>query len=86
MIPIWQEYEDPLPNSPIDQQIEQKIMTSSALFVLLSDTIEMLPFTREWIVWESGKADQKDIWVFEPYESLQRINVVISRFHHYVRY
>src|SRR6185437_10385608 len=45
-----------------------------------------LPFTRDWIVWESGKADQKDIWIFEPYEALQRISVVIPRFDHYVRY
>lgn len=84
--PVWQEYEEGSPRFFVDQQIEQNIKSSSALFVLLSETVETLPFTRDWILWECGKADQKDIWVFEPYNSFRRINVVIPRFHHYVRY
>lgn len=86
VIPIWQEYEQHVPTAVVDQHIEQGIKSSSALFVLLSETVEKLPFTRDWILWECGKADQKDIWVFEPNASHQQISVVIPRFHHYVRY
>ncbi len=40
--------------------------------------------SRDWIVWECGAAKNKDIWVFEPLESLGNIRVTIPRFNHYV--
>ena len=85
VLPIWQEYEE-RPSRPVDEEIERKIQASSALFVLLSEKVEGLPHTRDWILWECGKATDKDIWVFEPYESLGRVTVAIPRFKHYVRY
>lgn len=85
VIPHWQEYEDS-PTGPMDVEIERKIQESSAVFILLSENVEKLPYTRDWVVWESGKATNKDVWVFEPYESLGMISVVLPRFNHYVRY
>jgi hypothetical protein len=85
VLPIWMEYED-APTSSIDQAIERRIHGSNAVFILLSETVERIPFTRDWILWENGKITNKDIWVFESEDSLGRINVVLPRFHHYVRY
>src|ERR1044072_553187 len=85
VVPIWQEYEKPL-SVPVDVVIERKIQSSSAVFVLLSENVEKLPYTRDWILWECGKVTDKEIWVFEPNESLGKISLVIPRFNHYVRY
>jgi hypothetical protein len=48
------EYED-APTSSIDQAIERRIHGSNAVFILLSETVERIPFTRDWILWENGK-------------------------------
>jgi hypothetical protein len=85
VVSVWQEYEEPL-SGPVDVVIERKIQSSSAVFVLLSENVEKLPFTRDWILWECGRATDKEIWVFEPYESLGKIGVVIPKFNHYVQY
>jgi len=70
----------------VDQEIERRIAGSAALFVLLSENIESLHYTRDWILWECGKSMNKEIWVLEPDESLDKIKVVVPRFNHYVRY
>jgi hypothetical protein len=85
VLPKWQEYEEQ-PTRPVDEEIELKIQASSAVFVLLGENVERLPFTRDWVLWECGKATDKDVWVFEPYESIGKIAVTIPRFKHYVRY
>lgn len=66
------------------EKIQQDIQTSNAVFVLLSETVENLKHTRDWVTWECGTAKNKDIWVFEPFESLHKIGVVVPRFNHYV--
>jgi hypothetical protein len=85
VFPIWMEYEG-APTSSIDEEIERKIQASSAVFFILSETVERIPFTRDWVLWENGKVPNKDIWLFEPEESLGNITVVVPRFRHYVRY
>lgn len=65
-------------------EIEWDIQSSSALFVLLGPQMNELHHTRDWCVWESGKG--KEIWVFEPYEYLTHIDVVIPHLDHYVPY
>lgn len=83
---IYQEYERAPITSAIVETIERNIETSSALFVLLSETVEALDYTKEWMLYECGVAKGKPIWVFEPYESFGRITVTIPRFDHYVRF
>jgi hypothetical protein len=85
VLPIWMEYER-TPISSIDEGIERKIQSSNAVFFLLSETVEGIPFTRDWVLWENGKVTNKDIWVFEPEYSLGQISVLLPRFQHYVRY
>lgn len=38
------------------------------------------------MLWENGKVTNKDIWLFEPEESLGRVTVLLPRFRHFVRY
>lgn len=83
---IYYEYEDTLPTGPTAGEIAQTIELSAAVFVLLSETVQSLPHTRDWILWECGIAKNKPIWVFEPDKSFGRINVVIPSFAHYVRF
>lgn len=79
------EYEG-APTKTIDEEIERKIQASNAVFSLLSETVEKILFTRDWMLWENGKVTDKDIWLFEPEESLGRVTVLLPRFRHFVRY
>ncbi|HYX72384.1 MAG TPA: hypothetical protein VE732_06410 [Nitrososphaera sp.] len=83
---IYQEYEDAPPTGVTAEIIERNIEASSALFVLLSETVQGLQHTRDWIVYECGLAKNKPIWIFEPHESFGRITVAIPRFNQYVRF
>jgi len=85
---IYREFESPVPVGKIADIIGQDIEFSSAVFILLSEAVEGISFTRDWILYECGAAGvkQKPVWVFEPYESFGRIKVTIPRFEHYVRF
>lgn len=82
--PHLEEFEKEVPTGVNAKKIAADIHFSNALFVLLSESVEHLPHTRDWINWECGTAANKEIWVFEPAESLGKIRVVIPRFNHYV--
>ncbi len=79
-----EELEKEPPTGVTAKKIEQDIQMSNAVFVLLSENVENLEHTRDWVNWECGTAKNKDIWVFEPFESLGKIRVVVPRFNHYV--
>jgi len=83
---ILQEFESPLPKGPSAQEIQQNIQRSKALFVLLSENVEKLKHTRDWVNWECAVANNKEIWVFEPSESFGAITVVTPSATHYARY
>lgn len=85
---IYREYENAPATGVSAELIRQDIELSSAVFVLLSETVQSLPFTRDWILFECGiaVAKQKPIWVFEPYGSFGRITMTIPSFAHYVRF
>jgi hypothetical protein len=84
--PILQEFEKEPPERVTAGLTEQNIQKSNAVFVLLSENVENLKHTRDWINWECGTARNKQIWVFEPFESLYKIRVMIPRLNHYVRF
>jgi hypothetical protein len=94
--PVLKEYETVSPlgsesgqiNKNMAVQIEEDILMSSAVFVLLSETVQRLPNTAHWIVFESAlaKAKQKPVWLFEPFESHGRINITIPYINHFVRF
>ncbi len=85
---LWREYEDAPPTGVKAEDITRDIELSSAVFVLLSQTVETLPHTRDWILFECGiaAAKQKPVWVFEPYDSFGKITTAIPRFDHYIRF
>ncbi len=81
--PHLEELEKGLPKGKVADKIERDIQTSNAVFVLLSENVENLKQTRDWVAWECGVAKNKDIWVFEPFESLGKVGIVVPRFNHY---
>lgn len=73
------------------QAIQQDITFSSAVFVLLSQNVDSLDHTRDWIGYEVGYAKgaqggNKDVWVFEHVNDTGRLTKVIPNFDHYVVY
>jgi len=81
--PHLEEFEKELPSGVDAQKIQLDIQDSNAVFVLLSENVENIKHTRDWVNWECGTAINKDIWIFEPLNSLGQISVVIPRFNHY---
>jgi hypothetical protein len=67
------------------EAIEQDITISSAVFTLLSKTVDSLDHTRDWIGYEVGyakgaKGGNKDVWVFEHINDAGRLTKVIPNF------
>lgn len=83
---IFEEFEKILVGNITSSQITQDIENSNAIFVLLSHNVQNIPHTRDWVVWETGAAKNKDIWVFEPFEELGLISVITPYLKHYVRF
>ena len=69
-------------------EIENDIRESAALFILLGMNLNMVHHTRDWVIWESAIARpmRKDIWIFEPYMSLGKIDVVVPHVDHFIIY
>lgn len=82
--PHLEELEKEPPTGVTADKIDRDIQASNAVFVLLSENVENLKHTRDWVNWECGVAKNKEIWIFEPFEALGRISVVVPRFNHYV--
>lgn len=82
--PHLEELEKEPPTGVTAGKIERDIQMSNAVFVLLSENVQNVQHTRDWVSWESGIAKNKDIWLFEPFEALGKIRVVVPRFNHYV--
>ncbi len=79
------EFEGDPGNPRTTEEVENKIDGSSALFMLLGSHVQDIPHTRDWVVWESGRANGKDIWVFES-AGAEETNIVVPNFKHYVLY
>jgi len=80
---IFEEFEKILGKDVSAEQISRDIENSRALFVLLSKNVQDIPHTRDWVVWETGVAKNKDIWIFEPYRTFGKISVVTPFLRHY---
>jgi hypothetical protein len=62
------------------------IENARAIFVLLTENVENMRHTRDWIAWECGVGSGKQVWVFEPPEASSVVSVVIPRIDHYVAF
>lgn len=81
---VFEEFEKILCGEVTAAKINQDIENSNAVFAILSQNVQNIPHTRDWVVWESGVAKNKDIWIFEPYSQLGSISVIIPHLNHYV--
>ncbi len=84
---VFEEFEKFFTGEITATKIQGHIHESKAVFIILSEHVEMLSHTRDWVGWESGVASSgvpKDIWIFEPWRQLGRIGVAIPRLRHYV--
>ena len=81
---IFEEFEKILAGEITSCRVVQDIENSKALFVVLSQNVHDIPHTRDWVVWETGIAKNKDIWVFEPYSQFGSIAIVTPYLRHYV--
>lgn len=84
--PLFEEFEAEVPTGINAQKIQVDILASNALFVLLSEGVENSRHTRDWINWECGNAKNKDIWLFEPLESVGKISLIVPTVSHYFLY
>lgn len=81
---VFEEIEKLVSSSISAERIRCDIAASGALFLLLSRHVENIPHTRDWVLWESGVAHNKDIWVFEPLRDAGFVSVVTPYLRHYV--
>ena len=81
---IFEEFEKIFRDKVTSEQIAKDIENSKAVFVILSHNVQNIPHTRDWVVWETGVAKSRDIWVFEPYPQFGGISVVTPYLRHYV--
>jgi len=84
--PHLEEFEKDVPSGITAEKIRNDIQASNAVFILLSENVEKLKHTRDWVVWECGVAMNKEIWVLEPSFSLGMIDVIVPHFNHYALY
>lgn len=81
---IFEEFEKILRGGITSVHIANDIKDSKAVFVISSQNVQGVPHTRDWVVWETGVATNRDIWLFEPYSQFGRISIVIPYLRHYV--
>lgn len=84
VIAIYEELEKIITNKITSKKIMGDIENSKAIFVILSENVQDLPHTRDWVVWETGIAKNKDIWIFEPHSQFWKIKIVTPYLRHYV--
>ena len=82
--PVFEELEKITKGKITREEIGRDIDNSRAIFVILSQNVEKIPHTRDWVVCETGFAKNKDVWVFEPYSQLGRISVITPFLRNYV--
>lgn len=83
---VFEEIERILKGEVTTAQVRADINGSNAVFVILTENVERIPHTRDWVVSEAGVGSTKDIWVFEPYSQRGRVSVIIPFVRHYVMF
>jgi len=82
--PVFEEIEKIVKGQVTRDDIIQGIISSRAVFVLLSQNAEQVRHTRDWILFECGTSHNKDVWVFEPYSEYGKISIIVPSLRHYV--
>jgi len=66
------------------EKIKKDIQDSIAVFIILSRNVNNQTHTRDWVLWESGIACSKDVWVFEEASESGQVSVLMPSLRHYV--
>lgn len=82
--PVFEEIERIIKGEITTSDVQADIDKSNALFAILTENVERIQHTRDWVVWEAGISGKKAVWAFEPYSQYSRISVVIPNTRHYV--
>jgi hypothetical protein len=81
---VFEELEKMVSGEVSAAKIRADIEASNAVFVLITKQLHAIPHTRDWVLWESGVATNRDIWVFEPIAELGRVTVITPFLKNYV--
>lgn len=81
---VFEEFEKIISGAVSSSSIKAHIEGAKAVFLLLSPNVQGIPHTRDWVLWESGVAANKDIWVFERLSDRGRVSVITPFLRHYV--
>lgn len=81
---VFEEFERIMKGKITRDDVARDIENSRAVFVILSQNVEKLRHTRDWIAFETGAAKNKDVWVFEPYSQYGQISVIVPSVRNYV--
>jgi len=83
---VFEEFDAQFVGKVTAAKVARDIGNSNAVFVLLSQTAQGIPHTRDWITWEAGVSEgrNRDLWVFEPVATLGTVNLIIPALRHYV--
>lgn len=82
--PVFEEVEKIVKGTITRDDVGRDIENSRAVFVILSQNVEKITHTRDWVVCETGVAKNKDIWVFEPYSQSGEVSVITPFVRNYV--
>lgn len=83
---VFEEFERFIKGEVTREDIARDIIQSRAVFILLSENIEHIRHTRDWILYECGVSCNKDVWVFEPASEYGKISVITPSLRHYVAF
>lgn len=83
---VFEEFEKIVKGTVTKDDVGRDIENSRAVFVILSQNVERITHTRDWVVCETGVAKNKDVWVFEPYSQSGKISVITPFLRDYVVY
>ena len=75
---VYEEYEQLMLGKISNEKVTSDIKESIAIFVLLSENVNNLSTTRDWVAFESGfgAALKKDVLVFEPIGARDKFSFV----------
>ncbi len=83
---LWETYEALLVEPAAKEKIQKEILDSDAIFIVLSTDERFNASAKVWFPWATNLAKEKDIWVFEHCEDLERVSVLIPKPGNYVAY
>jgi hypothetical protein len=83
---IFEELEGIISGPATAERIQANIESSNAVFVVVTPQLASLAHSRDWVVWETGVAAHRDVWVLERRADAGSAQIVIPALKHFVRF